>query len=162
MNKMNFSLLLLITIAAAPGVMAQKNKQKDKGEPTILLCPFEHGSGREPKEAFTWDPPDKKVIMISQIDSNIRACINGEILKVSTTEDDKYEVVIAWGDYYFWYYNVEKPMVNERETVKAGQVIGIYKFGTELEFRMFKEMKDTEPEMMDPRNLLECKVPKAE
>lgn len=100
--------------------------------------------------------------MVSQIDSNIRACVNGEILKVSETEDNKYEIVIAYGDYYFWYYNVTKPLMNERQKVKAGDIIGIYKFGDELEFRMFQEVKDSEPEMMDPRELLECKVPKAE
>lgn len=153
-------LLILILFAASSQLLAQKNKQKD--EKIVLLCPFEHGSGREPKEAFTWDPPDKKVIMISQIDSNIRACVTGEILKVSETEDNKYEIVIAYGDYYFWYYNVTKPLMNERQKVKAGDIIGIYKFGDELEFRMFQEVKDSEPEMMDPRELLECKVPKAE
>lgn len=153
-------LLIGFIITGLPQAVAQKKKQKE--EPMVLLCPFEKGSGREPKEAYTWDPPDQKVIMISQVDSLIRSCINGEVLKVSSTEDDKYDVVIAYKDYYFWYYNVAKPLVNERQGVKAGQTIGIYKFGDELEFRMFKEMKDEEPKMMDPRPLLDCKIEKAE
>jgi hypothetical protein len=41
--------------------------------------------------------------------------------------------------------------------VKAAQNIGIYTFGNELEFRMFKD-----EDILDPRNLLECKIPKAE
>ena len=159
-------LLVVFILAGAPQAIAQKEKDKDKQkqktETLVLVCPFEHGSGREPKEAYTWDPPDQKVIMISHVDSIIRSAINGEVLKVTSTEDDKYEVVIAYKNYYFWYYNVMKPLVNERQSVKAGQSIGIYKFGDELEFRMFKEMKDSEPQMMDPRNLLECKVEKAE
>ena len=40
-----------------------------------LLCPFENGSGREPKEAFTWDPPEKKIIMVTKMDTIIRSCI---------------------------------------------------------------------------------------
>jgi len=155
-------LLVAFLIAGTFPALAQKDKQKDKNEKIELVCPFENGSGREPKEAYTWDPPDQKVIMVSQVDSLIRSCISGEVLKVSSTEDDKYEVVVAYKNYYFWYYNVSKPLVNERQMVKAGQTIGIYKFGDELEFRMFKEMKDTEPQMMDPRDLLLCKIEKAQ
>jgi len=127
-----------------------------------LACPFEHGSGREPKEAFTWDPPDQKVIMISHIDSIVRSCVNGEVVKVQNNEDSSYEMVIFGKGFYFWYNNVSKPSVQVRQTVKAGQAIGVYKFGEELEFRMYKEMKKDEPVMMDPRNWLECKVPKAQ
>lgn len=164
MKSKFIGLLVVFIIAGMSQALAQKEKDKDKQktETIVLVCPFEHGSGREPKEAYTWDPPDQKVIMISHIDSVIRSAVTGEVLKVTSTEDDKYEVVIAYKNYYFWYYNVSRPLVNERQTVKAGQSIGIYKFGDELEFRMFKEARDTEPQMMDPRNLLECKVEKAE
>jgi hypothetical protein len=127
-----------------------------------LTCPFEHGSGREPREAFSWDPPDQKVIMISHVDSIVRSCINGEVVKLINNEDGDYEMVIFGKGFYFWYNNVAKPLVQVKQIVKAGQSIGIYKFGEELEFRMYKEMKKDEPVMMDPRNWLECKVPKAE
>jgi len=43
--------------------------------------------------------------------------------------------------------------VNVNQEIKAGQVLGNYTFGREMEFRMFK---DEEP--MDPREFLECKV----
>ena len=59
-------LLLAGLIFIVGAVFGQKNK--GKGELKFdkkLLCPFENGMGREPKEAFTWDPPDKKVIMMS-------------------------------------------------------------------------------------------------
>lgn len=122
-----------------------------------LVCPFEHGSGREPREAYTWDQPDKKIIMISHIDTIIRSSITGKVSNVDLAEDNLYDIVIYSGNFYFWYYGVTKPIVSRGQNVKAGQAIGIYKLGTELEFRMFK---DEDP--MDPRNLLECKVPKAE
>jgi hypothetical protein len=123
----------------------------------VLKCPFEHGTGREPKEAFTWSPPDKKIIMISHVDSLIRCAYGGMVTTVGPTEDNNYEIVINFKDYYFWYYGVAKPLVKRGQTVKAGETIGLYKFGTELEFRMYKF-----EDMLDPRNLLECKVPKAE
>ena len=128
--------------------------QKDS---IVLKCPFEHGSGREPKEAFTWSPPDKKVIMISQVDSLVRSAINGTVTNVDPTEDSSFEIVINFKDYYFWYYGAGKPFVKKGQIVKAGEIISKYKFGTELEFRMFKN-----EDMLDPRNLMECKIPKAE
>lgn len=123
----------------------------------VLKCPFEHGSGREPKEAFTWSPPDRKVIMISHVDTLIKSAVAGTITNVDKTEDNNYEIVVNVKDLYFWYYGVEMPFVKRGQTVKAGEAIGKYKFGTELEFRMYKN-----EDMLDPRNLLECKVPKAE
>lgn len=149
--------ILLILLLSFPAMLLAQKEEK-----LVLVCPFEHGSGREPKEAFTWDSPDHKVIMISHVDSIIRSCINGEVVKVVSNGDNEYEIVIFYKEFYFWYNNVSKPLVNTRQVVKAGQTIGIYKFGDELEFRMFKEMKKDEPEMLDPRELLECKVPKAE
>ena len=128
--------------------------QKDS---MVLKCPFEHGSGREPKEAFTWSPPDRKIIMISHVDTLVRSAIGGTVTNVDFTEDSTYEIVVNVRDLYFWYYGIDKPFVKRGQTVKAGDTIGRYKFGTELEFRMFKN-----EDMLDPRNLLECKVPKAE
>lgn len=123
----------------------------------VLVCPFEHGSGREPKEAFTWDPPDKKVVLISKVDSIVRSCIKGQVVKVEAAEDNHYELVINVNNVFFWYYGNIKPLVKRGQTVTAGQTIGIYTFGTELEFRMFNE-----EEIQDPRDLLECKIPKAQ
>jgi hypothetical protein len=122
-----------------------------------LVCPFEHGSGREPKEAFTWNPPDHKVIMISRIDSIVRSSIKSTVVKSEPAEDNNYEIVINTGDYYFWYFGAIRPLVKRGQDVTAGQAIAIYTMGTELEFRMFKF-----EDMMDPRELLECKVLKAD
>ena len=129
-----------------------------KAQDTLrLTCPFEHGSGREPKEAFTWDPPDKKVIMVSAIDTLIRSAYSGTVSNVNPTEDGLFEVVIFFKNYYFWYYNVTRPLVKKNDNVKAGQNIGVYTLGHELEFRLFRI-----DELLDPRDWLECKIPKAQ
>jgi len=138
-------------------VHAQRTKMNQKGNKDEkfdqkLLCPFEQGMGREPKEAYSWDPPDKKVIMVSNADTAIRGCIDAKVLSINPTEDGRFEMVIYYKEYYFWYYGISKALVNVNQNIKAGQVIGNYKFGTEMEFRMFK---DEEP--LDPRDFLECK-----
>ncbi len=149
--------LLTALVYLPASLFAQKEEKK-----MVLVCPFEHGSGREPKEAFTWDPPEHKVIMISQRDSIIRACVPGEVVTVQANEENKYEVVIFYNDHYFWYNGVAKPVVRRLQKVVAGQSIGLYTLGDELELRVYKEPKKADPEMIDPRDMLECKVPKAQ
>jgi len=147
-------LLLTGLLLIIGSVFGQRNKSK--GEQKFdkrLLCPFENGMGREPKEAFTWDPPDKKVIMISKVDTAIRSCIDAKVLSINPTEDGRFEIVIYYKEWYFWYFGIKKALVNVNQIIKAGQVLGTYTFGQEMEFRMFKD-----EEAMDPRVFLECKV----
>lgn len=152
---MKRKILLLAGLMLIIGsVFGQKNK--DKGQEKFdkkLLCPFENGMGREPKEAFTWDPPDKKVIMMSKIDTAIRSCIDAKVLSINPTEDGRFEIVIYYKEWYFWYYGITKALVNVNQQIKAGQVLGTYKFGQEMEFRMFKD-----EEAVDSREFLECKA----
>ena len=150
---MKKKILLLATQILIIGLVFGQ-RDKSKGEQKFdekLLCPFENGMGREPKEAFTWDPPDKKVIMISKVDSAIRSCINAKILSINPTEDGRFEVVIYYKEWYFWYYGITKALVNINQQIKAEEVLGTYTRGQEMEFRMFK---DEEP--MDPREFLQC------
>lgn len=127
-----------------------------QNDPPKLVCPFENGSGREPKEAYSWEPRDEKIIMMSNVDTIIRSSFNGTVSNVNLAEDNKYEVVIYFKKYYIWYYGVTKPLVKKGQNVAAGQAVGTYTLGSELEFRMYKD-----EEQIDPRNLLECKIPKA-
>ena len=155
--KNKFIFLLAASLFIISGnVMAQKGKSKSKEDEKFdqkLVCPFEHGVGREPKEAFTWDPPDKKVIMISHTDTALRSCIDAQVLSINPTEDGRFEMVIYYKAWYFWYYGISKALVNIHQNIKAGQVLGTYKFGEKMEFRMFKD-----EEAMDCREFLECKA----
>ena len=149
--KKNLRLFALIgSIFFAQQIIAQKDS-------VHLICPFANGSGREPKEAFTWDPPEKKIIMITKRDTIIRSCIDATVATVNPTEDQRFEVVIYHKDYYFWYYGVAQPFVKRGDLLKAGQPLGKYIPGTEVEFRMFNK-----EEPMDPRIHLDCKMPNDE
>ncbi len=147
-----FTLLFLLFPFLLKAQITTSNVQK-----MTLVCPLENPSGREPKEAYTWNPPDQKVIMISNLDSIVRSCIKSKVVKAEPAEDDNYEIVINTGEHYFWYYGAMKPLVKRGQDVNPGQTIATYKMGTELEFRMFLD-----EEMQDPRNLLECKIKKAD
>lgn len=149
MRSTGKAILFSLLFSAPFLVQAQKDAPK-------LVCPFERGSGREPKEAYSWEPRDEKVIMISNVDTIVRSSVNGTVSNVSMTEDNRYEIVVYYKNYYFWYYGVAKPSVKKGQNVAAGQAIGTYTLGSELEFRMYKD-----EEQLDPRNLLECKVPRA-
>jgi hypothetical protein len=150
------ALLIAGLIVSSVLVYAQKGKtKKDEVFDTKLVCPFELGMGREPKEAYTWDPPDKKVIMVSKQDTAIRSCIDAKVYSINPTEDGRFEIVMystKYKDIYFWYYGIKSALVNINQYIKAGQVIGTYTFGQEMEFRMYKE-----EEPVDPREFLECK-----
>lgn len=120
-------------------------------EITRLLCPFEHGMGKASKEPYTWDQPDKKLIMLSNTDAYIRSGIDAKVLTVASAENGTYQVVLHHGDYYFWYVGVGRPLVSVGQNVKAGQNIANYTIGREVEFRMFHD-----EEALDPRPLLDC------
>ena len=87
--------------------------------------------------------------MISKVDTVVRSCIAGTVSNVNQTEEGKFEIVIFFKDYYFWYDGLAKATVKRGQNVKAGDKIGTYTFGTELDLRMFKH--ETQ---IDPRNLL--------
>lgn len=123
----------------------------------ILTCPLEYGTGSEQKEAYSWDSPEQKLVMMSKVDSNVRSCISATVVKAEPSEDNSYDIVINVKEFYFWYHGQMKPVVKVGQKVKAGQTLAIYIQGTELEFRMFKE-----EEMKDPREFLDCKAVKME
>ena len=130
--------------------------QEDKGKKELefnkkLLCPFEKGMAPGSNEAYSWDQPDMKVIMVSKTDTVVRSCMDAKVSLIQPTEGGSYEVVIYYGDYYFWYSGVGKLRVKKNQNIKAGEVLGAYTPGQELEFRMFNN-----EEPMDPRKYLLC------
>jgi hypothetical protein len=143
------TLILLVLIAITPIFATAQDNLK-------LTCPLDHSLGREPKEAYAWDPKDLKVIMVSKVDTSVRSCVDGIVSNVAKSEDGNYEIVIYYKNYYFWYVGVSNPVVKKNQAVTARQIIGSYRPGTELEFRMFKDEAT-----MDPRNMLECQILKS-
>ena len=120
-----------------------------------LQCPLNFGT---PKVIRASDKDYQKsseygVILTSRLDSTVQAVHEGSIVIVARTEDTKYDVVIQFRNYYFWYAGVLSPKVKQHAKVKPGDVIGTYKPGDMLELLMFQA-----EEPVNPRKYLKCKL----
>jgi len=91
------------------------------------------------------------VILTSKVDTAVLAVHDGAVTIVARTEDTKYDVVIQYRNYYFWYAGVLAPKVRQGTKVKLGDVIGVYKPGDMLELLMFQQ-----EEPVNPRKYLKC------
>ena len=118
-----------------------------------LKCPLLSGV---PKTIRASDKDYQKsseygIMISSKIDTTVQAVHDGAITIVARTEDTKYDVVIQFRNYYFWYAGVLAPKVKEKMKVKAGDIIGSYKPGEMLELMMFQA-----EEPVNPRKYLKC------
>jgi murein DD-endopeptidase MepM/ murein hydrolase activator NlpD len=91
------------------------------------------------------------VMITSKIDTAVQAVHDGAVVIVARTEDTKYDVVIQFRNYYFWYSGVLAPKLKQGTRVKAGDIIGTYKPGDMLELLMFQQ-----EEPVNPRKYLKC------
>ena len=118
-----------------------------------LFCPLKTGV---PKTIRASDKDYQKsseygVILTSKLDTAVLAVHDGAVVIVARTEDTKYDVVIQFRNYYFWYAGVLAPKVRQGTKVKTGDVIGTYKPGDMLELLMFQQ-----EEPVNPRKYLKC------
>ena len=118
-----------------------------------LSCPLKAGI---PKTIRASDKDYQKsseygVILTSKLDTAVLAVHDGAVVIVARTEDTKYDVVIQFRNYYFWYAGVLAPKVRQGTKVKTGDVIGTYKSGDMLELLMFQK-----EEPVNPRKYLKC------
>jgi len=91
------------------------------------------------------------VMLTSKIDTSVLAVHDGAVVIVARTEDTKYDVVIQYKKYYFWYAGVLTPKLRQGSKVKAGDVIGTYKPNDMLELLMYNA-----EEPVNPRKYLKC------
>ncbi len=118
-----------------------------------LICPLLNGV---PKTIRASDKDYQKsseygIMISSKVDTTVQAVHEGAIVIVARTEDTKYDVVIQFRNFYFWYAGVLTPKVKQGTKVRAGDPIGIYKPGDMLELLMFQQ-----EEPVNPRKFLKC------
>lgn len=118
-----------------------------------LLCPLANGT---PKVIRASDKDYQKtseygVMITSKIDTVVKAVHDGSVVIVARTEDTKYDVVLQYRNYYFWYVGVVSPKVRQNAKVKAGDILGAYKPGEMLEMLMYQQ-----EEPVNPRKYLKC------
>jgi len=118
-----------------------------------LSCPLANGI---PKVIRASDKDYQKtseygVMLTSKIDTLVHAVHDASVVIVARTEDTRYDVVLQYKNYYFWYVGVVSPKVRQNAKVKAGDVIGTYKPGDMLELLMYQQ-----EEPVNPRKYLKC------
>jgi hypothetical protein len=91
------------------------------------------------------------VMLSSKTDTAVQAVHEASVVIVARTEDTKYDVVLQFRNYYFWYAGVLSPKVRQGSKVKTGDIIGTYKPGDMLELLMFQQ-----EEPVNPRKYLKC------
>lgn len=120
-----------------------------------LKCPLLNGT---PKVVRASDKDYQKsseygVILTSRVDTIVQAVHEGAVVIVTKTEDTKYDVVLQFRNYYFWYAGILTPKVRQGAKVKPGDIIGTYKPGDMLELLMFQQ-----EEPVNPRKYLKCNL----
>lgn len=124
------------------------------GDSLVLTCPLANGSIRiiRSSDKNYKETSEYGVMISSRFDSTVQACHEGKVVIVKATEDKKYDLVISFKGYYFWYAGITTPKIKEGTKVKPGDLIGSYIPGDLLELLMFNA---EEPE--NPRKYLKCK-----
>jgi len=142
LKRTTFLLLFSFTVSF---VFAQDSLQ--------LTCPLKSGV---PKVIRASDKDYQKsseygVMITSKTDTLVQAVHDGAVIIVARTEDIRYDLVIQYKNYFFWYAGILMPKVRQGVRIKAGDVIGTYKPGELLEILMYQQ-----EEPVNPRKYLKC------
>ena len=136
---------LLLFSFAVSFVFAQDSLQ--------LTCPLKSGV---PKVIRASDKDYQKsseygVMITSKTDTLVQAVHDGAVIIVARTEDMRYDLVIQYKNYFFWYAGILMPKVRQGVRIKAGDIIGTYKPAELLEILMYQQ-----EEPVNPRKYLKC------
>ena len=141
-KRTTFLLLFSFTVSF---VFAQDSLQ--------LTCPLKSGV---PKVIRASDKDYQKsseygVMITSKTDTLVQAVHDGAVIIVARTEEMRYDLVIQFKNYFFWYAGILMPKVRQGVRIKAGDIIGTYKPGELLEILMYQQ-----EEPVNPRKYLKC------
>ncbi len=146
--KDKVKLLLVSLLFIAPAFVYG---QKDS---VWLKCPLDEAIiVPPPKNVMKFDEPDLCVGLVSVPDTTVKACITGRVSNVIQNEDEKWDVVFYYRDYYFWYSGLSKVIVKKNDNLKASQPLGYITPGDKLELSIYKFETP-----LDPTRFLDCKV----
>jgi len=137
---------LLLFSSAVSFVFAQSDSLQ-------LSCPLKAGAPKiiRASDKDYQNSSEYGVMITSKIDTAVLAVHEASVVLVVRTEDTKYDVVLQYKNYSFWYAGVLTPKVRKGAKVKAGDIIGTYNPGDMLELLMFQQ-----EEPVNPRKYLKC------
>ena len=143
LKRTTFFLIFTFTVSLA---IAQTDSLK-------LSCPLKTGAPKiiRASDKDYQNSSEYGVMITSKIDTAVLAVHEASVVLVVRTEDTKYDVVLQYKNYSFWYAGVLTPKVRKGAKVKAGDIIGTYTPGDMLELLMFQS-----EEPVNPRKYLKC------
>ena len=143
LKRTTFLLVFFFTVSF---VFAQTDSLK-------LSCPLKTGVSKviRASDKDYQKSSEYGVMLSSKTDTAVQAVHEASVVIVARTEDTKYDVVLQFRNYYFWYAGVLAPKVRQGSKVKTGDIIGTYKPGDMLELLMFQQ-----EEPVNPRKYLKC------
>src|SRR6188474_722719 len=80
-----------------------------------LMCPLVNGTPRivRASDRDYQKSSEYGVILTSKSDTTVQAVHEGAVVIVTRTEDTKYDVVLQYRSYYFWFAGVLAPKVRQ-------------------------------------------------
>lgn len=132
---------------------AQRFKKAAKKDSlTVLTCPLLQAIESAPeKPAYTTGEPEKKIILSSNSDTLVKACISGKVTNVQQDDEGKFEIIFYHNDYWFWYSGISKATVRKGQQLKEGDAIGVLPAGQKMELLIY----DFETQL-EPKKYLNC------
>ena len=119
-----------------------------------LECPLENGGPRiiRASDKDYQSSSEYGVMFVSKVDTVVRAVHDAAVILIAKTEDAKYDIVLKYKEYYFWYAGILSPRIKNGARVKPGDTLGTYKPGDLVELLMYLQ-----EEPVNPRKYLRCK-----
>lgn len=119
-----------------------------------LECPLANGTARiiRASDKDYQKSSEYGVMFTSKTDTAVLAVHDAQVVIVARTDDSKYDIVLQFKKYYFWYAGILSPKVKNGARVKPGDMIGTYKPGDLIELMMYLQ-----EEPVNPRKYLKCK-----
>jgi hypothetical protein len=138
--------VILVSVFSYCSMSAQSDSMR-------LECPLASGTPRiiRASDKDYQSSSEYGVMFTSKVDTLVRAVHDAQVVLISRTEDNKYDIVLQFKSYYFWYSGVIQPRVKNFSRVKPGDIIGVYKPGDLLELLMYLQ-----EEPVNPRKYLKC------
>lgn len=141
------SFLLLLSVLTVSFIQAQLDSLK-------LECPLANGTPRiiRASDKDYQKSSEYGVMFTSKTDTAVLAVHDAKVVIVARTEDAKFDMVLQFKGYYFWYAGILSPKIKNGARVKPGEIIGTYKPGDYIELLMYLQ-----EEPVNPRKYLKCK-----
>lgn len=147
-----FALIILVAVLLVQPLFSSAQKGRKQAKDSLSIgCILFRAKDITPKEDRADGMKEPKLVLLSDIDTTVKAAMDVVISKVQRDQEGKWEVVYYHQDYWFWISGISKVTVRPNQKVKAGDAIGINEPGQPVELLVY----DFETPV-DPKKYMKC------